>query len=301
MICRRMQRETSSLRLTFLVLGLVLQLSGVTCLADSGDPPDKAADKSHYNLLNPTPPSQLREMEALYENPYTVDAGHLQIETYPVGYRLHEETLEDHRVRTEGWTLMPTNLRLGILNNLDAQLALAPYTAARVTDGASGHTEKHHGFGDLVPRARVNLWGNDGGKTAGALTSFIKIPTSQDGLGNGAYEGGIIFAWGAQLPMSWWLVLTPELDVSADLTAAGYHPEGAGTAYFWHSIIGDLSGYVEFAARASAESSVPWLGTVDLGLTYMLTKNVQLDIGTRIGVTASADDINPFVGISVRF
>ena len=44
-----------------------------------------------------------------------------------------------------------------------------------------------------------------------------------------------------------------------------------------------------------------WVGTVDLGLTYALTKNIQLDAGVNIGVTRAADDWNPFVGISFRF
>ena len=42
-------------------------------------------------------------------------------------------------------------------------------------------------------------------------------------------------------------------------------------------------------------------GTVDLGLTYGLTDNIQLDAGVNIGLTASADDINPFLGLSLRF
>jgi long-subunit fatty acid transport protein len=40
------------------------------------------------------------------------------------------------------------------------------------------------------------------------------------------------------------------------------------------------------------------LGT---GLTYRLSKNVQLDAGVNFGVTSAADRINPFVGLAVRF
>ena len=262
---------------------------------------EKAVDKSRYNLFNPTPQPLLREMEALYENPYTVDAGHVQVETYPFGYRFHEESFARDTQVTEGWTVAPINLRLGVLNNVDTQLALAPYSMVRIKDHLNLYTGTRSGFGDLVPRVRINLWGNDGGKTAFAVTPFLKVPTSQDGLGNDAYEGGVIFAFAAELPFSWWLVVTPELDALANANSSGYHVEGAGTAYFWHSIVGQLSGYVEFASRASAEPPVSWLGTVDLGLTYMLTRNIQLDVGTRVGITTSADNINPFVGASFRF
>jgi len=40
---------------------------------------------------------------------------------------------------------------------------------------------------------------------------------------------------------------------------------------------------------------------VDFGLTYALTKNIQLDAGINIGITRAADDWNPFVGVSWRF
>ena len=38
-----------------------------------------------------------------------------------------------------------------------------------------------------------------------------------------------------------------------------------------------------------------------IGFTYGFTKNVQLDWGANIGVTRAADDINPFVGMTIRF
>jgi hypothetical protein len=263
--------------------------------------PTKEVNKSGYTIFNPTPPSLLRDMEALYESPYTVDAGHVQIETYPFGYWYHRDDLDGHQIDTEGWRFAPLNLRLGLLNNLDVQLGFAPYTTFRMRDQLSSTTEKHQGFGDIVPRVRINLWGNDSGNTAAAITPFLKIPTNQDQLGNQAYEGGVIFSWATKLPLSWWFIVTPEIDIVANVISSGYHTEGAGTAYFWHSLIGQLSGYVEFASRVSTEADVPWLGTVDLGVTYMLTKNIQLDTGVRVGVTKSADNLNPFIGISVRF
>src|ERR1044071_1389658 len=121
---------------------------------------EKAVDKSGYNLFKPTPSAPLREMGALYENAYTVDAGHVQVETYPFGYRFHEEHSAHQKRVTEGWTFAPMNLRLGVLRNVESQLALSPYTTVRMNDCLASRTEKAHGFGDLVPRVRVNLWGN---------------------------------------------------------------------------------------------------------------------------------------------
>jgi hypothetical protein len=36
-------------------------------------------------------------------------------------------------------------------------------------------------------------------------------------------------------------------------------------------------------------------------VTYAVTDDIQLDAGVNIGVTRSAEDINPFLGVSWRF
>ena len=61
------------------LFALILGATVGHALAD--DPPDKAK----YHLLNPTPREQMREMSTdrpdKTESPYTVDAGHFQIES----------------------------------------------------------------------------------------------------------------------------------------------------------------------------------------------------------------------------
>jgi hypothetical protein len=43
------------------------------------------------------------------------------------------------------------------------------------------------------------------------------------------------------------------------------------------------------------------VGTVDTGLTYLVSENIQLDGGINIGVTRAADDFAPFIGLTWRF
>ena len=59
--------------------------------------------------------------------------------------------------------------------------------------------------------------------------------------------------------------------------------------------------YGEIFTSVSTERGSEWVATLDFGLTYGLTDNVQLDGGVNIGLTRSADDVNPFLGISMRF
>jgi hypothetical protein len=37
------------------------------------------------------------------------------------------------------------------------------------------------------------------------------------------------------------------------------------------------------------------------GFTYALTRDIQLDAGVNIGLTDAADDVNPFLGLSLRY
>ena len=240
-------------------------------------------------------------MEALYKSPYTVDAGHLQTETYVLGYARDRDTADGADTRTEIWRIAPTTLKLGVLNNLDLELELAPCTRVRIDDRVAGTVTTRQGFGDLTPKMKLNLWGNDQGSTAVALLPFVKFPTSQDQLGNHAIEGGLAVPASIELGWGWWLGLSPEVSFLKDSSGGGYSPAFANTAYLWHEIAGKLSGYVEFTSWVSAERGSRWTGSVDFGLTYLLTKNIQLDAGVLTGVTRAATDVNPFLGASFRF
>ena len=92
-----------------------------------------------------------------------------------------------------------------------------------------------------------------------------------------------------------------EFDLNRNGADSGRHVEFVNSITVSHKLVGELEGFAEFWSSASSERDSKWVGTVDLGLTYGVTENVQLDIGVNIGLTSSADDINPFLGLSLRF
>ncbi len=258
-------------------------------------------DRRHYTLFNPTPRELMRELSPdrpdLTEGPYTVDAGHFQIEMDAMNYSRDRE----RGIRTESLNLGVVNLKAGLCHSADLQLVLEPYTAVRIRDRDAGTSDRHRGFGDITTRLKVNVWGNDSGATALAVMPFVKFPSNQDNLGNNAVEGGLIVPFAAELPAGWRLGAMTEVDFMEDADGSGYHPEFINTIAFGHDIVGKLAGYVEFFSLVSTERHARWVGAVGLGLTYRLSADVQLDGGLNIGVTRSADDFNPFLGISWRF
>lgn len=262
-------------------------------------------DKSRYTLWNPTPRELMRPMSTdrpdRTESPYTVDAGHFQMEMdlFNYSYDRHNTALINERA--ESWSVAAFNLKVGLCNSTDLQLVVPTYTWSRIKDRTTRTVQRQSGFGDLVTRMKINLWGNDGGKTAFGVMPFVKFPTAQDNLGNDEFEGGIIFPFAAELPAGWAMGIMTEVDIMKDVSGNGYHPEWINSITFSRGLIGNLGGYVEFFSLVSSESGSDWIGTFDCGLTYAVNDNVQLDAGVNIGVTRAADDFNPFVGISWRF
>ena len=271
-------------------------LAVVAALAAASAPAGPVApDKSGGTLFHPVPAALLREMSTdrpdKTESPFTVDAGHFQLETDLASYT----TDRADGARRETWNVAPFNLKAGLLGNVDLQVVFDSYLRERTAEGVQS------GVGDLTLRLKVNLWGNDGGRTAFAVMPFISLPTSSAQLGGDSVQGGVILPLAVELPGGWSLGLMTEVDFLRDEAGAGHHAEFINTITFSHEIAGELGGYMEFFSAVSTESGARWVGTVDLGLTYKLTANIQLDAGCNFGVTRAADDLNPFVGLSWRF
>jgi hypothetical protein len=264
-----------------------------------------AVDKNQYHLFNPTPRELMREMSTdrpdKTESAYTVDAGHFQFEMDVLNYSYDRDNGLPGDTTIESVAIAPINLKLGLCNRADVQLVLEPYTSVRTHMRATRQVEKQRGFGDVTVRLKGNMWGNDGGLTALALMPYVKLPTNQDDLGNNSVEGGLIVPLAVELPWGWGMGVMTQFDFIRDESGSGHHPEFVNTVTFAHDIVGNLGGYVEFFSAVSTERGSEWIGTVDAGLTYALTEDIQLDAGINIGVTRSADDWNPFLGISWRF
>lgn len=292
-----------TLRLTSTFTVCLALFSVVAAQANASVP--EHADKSGYHLFNPTPRVLMRELNTdrpdKTESPYTVDAGHFQIEMDVFNYTYDRRNPDRSDVRAESLAIAPVNLKVGLCNRVDLQLVLETYSSVRIHDRDAGTVEKHRGFGDVILRMKINLWGDDGGSTAFGVMPYVKLPSNQDHLGNNSVEGGVILPLAVELPHGFGLGMMTQLDFVRDESDRGNHPEFVNSITLSHDLVGRLGGYAEFFSAVSAENGSPWVGTVDVGFTYGLTDDIQLDTGVNIGATRSADDWNTFLGVSWRF
>jgi hypothetical protein len=280
------------------ITGIAAGLLGSPPVGKAQEAP--SPDKSGYNLFNPVPENLMRDLSPdrpdQTESAYTVDAGHYQLEMDFANFTY--EKMDG--TTTKAWDVGDFNFKAGLLNNVDLQLVYDNYLNVRTTD-RSGKSTTQSGFGDLATRIKINLWGDDGGRTAFALLPYVKLPTSTDNLGNNAVEGGVIFPLAVSLLYDFDLSLETAVSLMKNDDNGGYHEEFIASASVDHQIIGKLSGYLEFFSNFTTESHAGWVGTVDTGLEYLVTKNIQLDCNCYFGVTPAAPDYNPFCGITVRF
>ena len=284
-----------------LFMGMLAGSAGILVVAEELPAP---ADKSMYTLGRPVPDRLMREMSTdrpdQTESPYTVDAGHWQIELDAINFTSDRDRSEGGEVRTTVWNIAPLNIKAGLTNRIDLQLMLDTYVHSRVENRANGLVVRAAGFGDITTRLKINFWGNDGGRTAFGIMPFVKLPLSASSLRNGRTEGGIILPFAMELPAGWGMGAMSEIDFVAN-DRGGTDREFVHSITFSRDLIRNLGGYVEFVAVTGSAPGFEWQGQFDLGFTYAMTRDVQLDLGCNFGLTKSAPDYQPFVGLSHRF
>lgn len=228
------------------------------------------------------------------ESPYTVAPGRFHFEMDVATYAIDRS----RDIRTTITRAVPFNLKAGLTPSTDIQLVVEPLIRERVKDRNSGVVARRRGFGDVTVRLKHNLWGNDGGATALAVMPFVTLPTSTNGVGVEAAEFGLIVPLAVSLSERVGLGLMTEVDLVRE--DGDYVPVFINSATIGVDVTDRLGTYVEAFTEKSSEAR-EWVVTLDGGLTYAVTEDLQLDAGANVGLTEAADDLLVFLGVSRRF
>lgn len=234
------------------------------------------------------------------ESPFTLDAGHWQVESDLLVETHDHDRSGGSDVRTTDLSFGTLNVKFGLTSRMDLQFIINPYERSQEDDRLARTTTQVAGLGDIATRLKVNLWGNDGGPTAFAIMPFIKWPLPSSGIRNGHTEGGVIFILGGELPAGWSAAAMTEVDfVRTDTNRRSI--EWINSVSFSRDLTARWGGYLELYTVMSDAPGYKWQGQFDAGLTYAVSDNTQVDFGCNFGITESAPDYQPFVGLSLRF
>ena len=281
-------------------------LTLVAVRAFAGGPPDAPADKSGYTLLNPTPGNLLRDFNpdrpSQFTGPFTVDAGHFQLEMDVANYTLDRHNPEHARVDVDQWNGAPFDLRVGLTDRTEIDFLYGGYLNLRTIDHAARTNTVQSGFGDLTLLFKYNLFGNDGGTFTFGILPYLKIPTNTANLGNKRVEGGIELPLSINLPANFQAGIQTEFDAVRNDTDTRFEPAFTNIAYLGYTFLNKkLTFYGEWYSRVNVGPDSAVDGEVDTGLLYYIGKNAEVDFGCNFGVTRAAPDFEPFAGFSVRF
>lgn len=262
--------------------------------------PAATEDKSSWHLFNPTPRDQMREMVTdrpdTTEAPYTVPAGHFQLEMSFFDYSRDLSPDLSSSIRNQAWIYGQMNFKAGLSHDVDLQIMFDTYTQQRSTTDEV--TDKLSGFSDVTLRLKMNVWGNDEGATALAVMPYVKIPTGTR-LSNNEWEGGLIVPLAVAINDRVSLGLMAQMDLVSDANTGGYDLEWLNSATVGISLTERLGMYVELVGVAGA--STDFRALLDGGLTFAVTDNLVFDAGVRIGLNRAAEDIGVFSGMSFRY
>ena len=263
-----------------------------------------AQDKSSFNIFNPVPVNLMRELNAdrpdKTDCPFTVDAGHFQVEMDFANMTYNRPNSERGNVRSTALEIAPVNLKVGLLNNLDFQLVFTSYRWEKTDNQDNGTINQKAGFDGITPRFKVNIVGNESGFFALALIPFVSLPLNQHNFGNSSVEGGLGIPYSFDIP-SWDVGFQTTFRFNRNDADRGYHTEFENSVSIGHLLIGKMSLSGEFFSSVSTEKVTGWVGTIDTWLTYQVAENLRLDGGIYIGVTPAADDWHPWLGMTWRY
>jgi hypothetical protein len=292
---------------------IVMSCAALTHIARADEPAtapqgSPAPDKCQYTLVNPTPGSQIRDMDTdrpnITNTPHTIDAGHWQIETGIVNYTYYRDKSSAQNVSSDDFAFGQFNLRLGLLNDLEINAVIDTCEVDCAHDYSSRTTFRASGFGDTVIGGKLNLWGNEGGNETGytalAIQPQFKLPTARKDVGNGRFEFSIAAPFLANLPSGVHLGLQPGISQERNSTNTGYVTGFPGSVSLDRVVFANLDIYLEFACDLTTEKHVTASQTIDMGATYPLNKNIVLDAGVNVGLNRASNNIEVLTGISFR-
>ena len=265
-------------------------------------PAPAAADHEPYSIFNPVPDDQMRDFATDRPTksnvPYTVPAGHFQYETdlFNLSFQMSGST------GTEVFLFTNPTAKIGLTNNVDLEVNMAPFESVHTFDRAAGTSTMVAGPGDLYTRLKINLWGNDGGNSAFALIPYVKTPTAAPGIGNGAYEGGVIAPLSFSLSNGFTLLFNSEADSLKDSLDDGHHANFINLVNLSKQVIKDVTVYAELWSDVNRDPLNPVTQySFDTAIEWIVRKNLQLDCGINFGLNRETPAVQFYVGMAQRF
>jgi len=257
-------------------------------------------DSAHFSWRKPVPRNRLRELQpdrpGITESPFTVDAGHVQVEMDAL--RLSNSGSGDEQ-QTRDLHLAYTMLKLGLSRRTDLQVELPLYSVAKQRPSdASEWQERNAGFGDVTLRVKHNFIGDDQkGKFAMAAIGYVRLPTG-GATGDGAAEYGLVLPVDVELSDKANLEAQLETDLNYDREEDRRYVRFMPSTALEYDFTDKIGLVTEAVAQWNTQQR-RWQASANIAPIFKLTPNFQLDLGTHLALNRLSDH-EYFVGFTLR-
>ena len=213
------------------------------------------------------------------DTPHVLPAGHAQVESALGELRLGGSLAAPAGDRAPHLILFDNNYKFGLVSHVDLQLLFehADYVPAQ---------GRFRPPGPLSVRAKFNVIEEKGWVPAVSLVPWIFLPIAW----SEALRGGPLVFWGWELPAHL------ELEVNAGILF-GAAPKPAAAivlaSALTYTVVGEFRLFVDIYATGPDVA----LGT---GALWAFARDMQLDLGTYVGLAGNEPVTTPFLGFSIR-
>lgn len=227
--------------------------------------------------------------------PCTIAPGHVSVETAVADWT-REDTADE---RGDTILIGDTIVRVGLSDRFEAQVGWTPFGHERTRDKASGLVEKADRVGDVSLGFKANLRQPDGSGFSAAIQPFVTVPVGRSPIGDGDWGAGMVVPVSFDLSPTLNLQLSPEIDAAVDEDRHGRHLAYGSVVGLGVAVSDAVNLTFELAATKDddpEEHSTEAYGAASA--SWMPAHDLQLDLGTTLGLNHAAPDVEVYVGIS---
>lgn len=236
------------------------------------------------------------ERPGLNTPPCIIDKGHVSVETSLADWTLEKQGGD----RSDTVLIGDTKLRIGLTDNVEAQVGWTPFAIDRERSG--GGVDRVSGVGDVTLGVKANLAHPDGDGFSVAVLPYLSLPVGRTGIGAGDWSAGALLPITYDLSKSVTLEATPEVDAAVDEDGDGRHLAYSGTAGLGWKPIGavTLTGEAQVERdRDPAGHETRALAALSIGV--IAGRNLQFDLLGAKGLNRDAPDVEVYGGVAARF
>jgi hypothetical protein len=255
---------------------------------------EEKADKERWREIDPYLDAMITDRPDIAETSYTVGKLRLQLET---SFEFIQDS--ERNMTTRDYTF-PTLLRFGIIDPLEFRVESNIYIIE--TNTGQRHQK---GFSDVSLGFKGHILdAATGGVPSMALLAAVEVPTGADAFSSNVvvpifkviadWELPFHFSFGVNLGFD-----VPKRDEVGDKFARFLY--AVVLTYAVHGTNDRLRAFIEVAGASPFKSNKADLRTLDTGLAFLITPNVQVDGFVRVGITPSTPDMAGGVGWAFRF